>query len=452
MYLNTNLSALQAENSLQGTMGGLGTTEQQIATGNALANPATDPAAGMITTLSQGQLGAMSQASRNVAQGIALLNTANGAVQGDIQIVQQMQQLAVQASNGTNTPQDRADLQAQVQALAKQIDQNGQVQYNGLSIFAPPSTAPSWKAVPWPSTTVEDAMGGQYGSFSALSGNLPSTSGGTPVEYVAQAYLNVIPSDAMSHVGITVIGYPATVAGTNAGYENFGPYATSYEGDGPHAGPAFYLSQVAATVPASGTFTVSSASTSADHGAFSVVATGVSGPPITFTIHYRATPTGQGAYEAASIFGYSPGGVSTALGTGTASGLDLQIGGRNVQANRMPLHLPTLTASSLGLASVALDTPTATANAITGIQAALSHLTNVQAGIGAQLDQLQAQAGNLATGQTQAAVGQAALGDTNLASATSQAARQQILMQTGMAALVQANQQPHAILSLLQSV
>lgn len=403
MYLNTNLSALQAENSLSTTMGGLGTTEQQIATGNALANPATDPAAAMITTLSQGHLGAMTQASNNVAQGIDLLNTANGAIQGDIQIVQQMQQLAVQASNGTNTPQDRADLQAQVQALAKQIDQNSAVAYNGQPLLTGALSASP--AIDMKSTTIFRPNA----SFSTYPGS---------AQIISETGLPTMPKPSDEYI------LHLSRASTAGNYGTGGTINNNWiEALGPNA-PAVYDYVKYTPTPATvGVVTLGGTT----HGkAWSIAA------------EYDL-PVANTAAQL--VFTLGPGGHALTLQTGSA----------NTQPDQLGISLPALTSTSLGLADLSFTAADGPQSAQVLIAHALSHLTNVQSGIGAQLDQLQAQASNLRTGQTQAAVGQAALADTNLASATSQASRQQILMQTGMAALVQANQQPHAILRLLQS-
>ncbi len=456
MYLDTNVSALYAENSLAATMSAFGTMENQIATGNALANPATNPADSMITTLSQGHLGALTQASQNVAQGVDLLNTVNGAVQSDIQIVQQMQTLAVQASNGTNTSQDRADLQSQIQALASQIDANSQVSYNGQALLTGSSGASqtakaTWAALPWSSTAEESADNGQYGSVSNLvAPNLPTqTATGGPAQYVIAGSLN--PESGPANITITAYASPAEVA--------------SADGAKPD-GLVITLQQASSSVPSSGSIAFNTSKSSIP--GFTITADEVSGGTVspyagpmvsvsfdyTFAYHiYTGTDGLNFADLGATAFSgqaASSGGSGLAA-TNPLNGLALQIGGRNLIPDQAPLNLPAVTAQSLGLASVSFASQADAVTSLNTIESALSHLTTIQSGIGSQLDQLQAQAGNLSTGLMLGQASQASIKDTNLATATAQAAKQQLLMQTGMQALVHADQQSQAVLSLLPS-
>lgn len=476
MYLDTNVSALLTETALSTTMAHLQTTENQAATGNALVDPATNPAASMMATLSQGQLGVIGQASHNVHQGIALLNTASGVVQSDIQMAQQLETLAVQASNSTNTVQDRADLQSQVQALLTQIDQNSQTAYNGIPLFqgasvpdssstnatstSPGSTTPTWQPLAWPNTTEENNLGGQYGSFSTLvQSNLPSlTPAGAPAEYNFNAAVNF--SSPYSGTGNIVIAAYST--GTT-------PQSAQPEG------LWFLLTQASTTVPTSGTLSVSTSDTSIpgytvkayieENGISYAYASGSPGwnGPVSLTFHYQLGLEYNSAgtvshYNGDTIFGFTTAtATSTSSGSGSsggsaaALGITVQSGGSNQAADRTALNLPRLTTHALGLSSVSLATEASAAAGLTQIQSVLRHLTTIQAHIGASLDQLTAQAGNLASAHFQTQAAQATWQDANFATISARMARQQLLMQTGMAALVRSEQQDQAIMTIVKN-
>lgn len=129
-----------------------------------------DPAASTITTLMAGELAGLTQDQANIQQGIDLLNTASGGVQQAVGIAQQLEQLAVQASNGTNSGTDSATLQGQVDALLGQLGTLSQsVTYDGLTLLD--GTDP-WGTSSFISGLTGDAnaVSGQYSLSIALVG------------------------------------------------------------------------------------------------------------------------------------------------------------------------------------------------------------------------------------------------------------------------------------------
>ncbi len=136
MYINTNVSALFAENSLSNTQNTLNTLQQEMSTGYQINSPSNNPSGLAISNLMSGELGAINSATNNATEASNLLNTANGGMQTDVQIVQQIQQLAVQASNSTNNSQDTADIQGQIQQLLVSLDNVGTtLNYNNQQVL-----------------------------------------------------------------------------------------------------------------------------------------------------------------------------------------------------------------------------------------------------------------------------------------------------------------------------
>ena len=159
MIVASDTQALFAETAYAQQASALAVVSQELATGSALANPAQDPAASTITTLMAGELGGLTAAQANIAQGVDLLNTAAGGVSQAVAIAQQLESLAIQASNGTESSGDRSDLQQQVTALLDQLQTlSTSVQYNGIAVLNGGST-------PWSSPILT--------SLSGLSGVAP---------------------------------------------------------------------------------------------------------------------------------------------------------------------------------------------------------------------------------------------------------------------------------------
>ena len=70
----------------------------------------------------RGQIRGLEQSSRNAADGISMIQTAEGALNETTNILQRMRELAVQASNDTNTSSDREEIQKEIDALTEEVD------------------------------------------------------------------------------------------------------------------------------------------------------------------------------------------------------------------------------------------------------------------------------------------------------------------------------------------
>lgn len=209
MYINTNVSALFAENSINATNTTMQTQEQELSTGLAINSPANNPSGLAISNLMQGELGGLTAASQNASQASNLLNTANGGIQTDVQIVQQIQQLAVQASNGTETTQDQQDIQSQINSLLSQVGDNANtINYNGLNLLNGSFGATSTMA-----TTAADSIQVSLG---------PDSGNAAPGTYTANiAYSSAAGGDVVSitnSTGVTVATatYSGASTATNA--------------------------------------------------------------------------------------------------------------------------------------------------------------------------------------------------------------------------------------------
>ena len=119
--INTNVSALFAQQSLKVNERNQSNAMRQLSTGSRI-NTASDDAAGMaigqnMTT----QVRGLNQAVRNLNDGVNMLQTAEGALSESSNMLQRMRELAVQASNGTYSVTQRTYLDTEFQALSAQI-------------------------------------------------------------------------------------------------------------------------------------------------------------------------------------------------------------------------------------------------------------------------------------------------------------------------------------------
>jgi hypothetical protein len=100
------------------------------------------------------QVRGLSVASRNANDGISLAQTAEGALGKVGDMLQRMRELAVQASNATNSDSDRKALQAEVSQLSAEIDRVAkQTNFNGQKILDGSFAGAVFKWAPTPATT-----------------------------------------------------------------------------------------------------------------------------------------------------------------------------------------------------------------------------------------------------------------------------------------------------------
>ena len=121
MRINTNVAALNTYSRLSAANASKSDSLAKLSSGKRI-NKAGDDAAGLaISEKMKAQIGGLKQAKRNAQDGISLIQTAEGALSETHSILSRMNDLAVQASNDTLTPEDRNKITKEVDALKKNI-------------------------------------------------------------------------------------------------------------------------------------------------------------------------------------------------------------------------------------------------------------------------------------------------------------------------------------------
>ncbi|PKM88335.1 MAG: hypothetical protein CVU87_07660 [Firmicutes bacterium HGW-Firmicutes-12] len=125
MRINHNIAALNAWRGITQTDSALGKSLEKLSSGLRI-NRAGDDAAGLaISEKMRGQVRGLNQANRNSQDVISMIQTAEGALTETHSILQRMRELAVQASNDTNTSDDRAEMQREINQLSSEINRIG---------------------------------------------------------------------------------------------------------------------------------------------------------------------------------------------------------------------------------------------------------------------------------------------------------------------------------------
>ncbi|HOX92547.1 MAG TPA: flagellin, partial [Spirochaetales bacterium] len=136
MIINHNLSAMYANRQLG--VNNLNTDKgmEKLSSGMRI-NRAGDDASGLaVSEKMRSQIRGLNQASRNAANGVSFIQTTEGYLQSTQDIIQRMRELAVQASNGIYSAEDRMQIQVEVSQLVDEIDRiASHAQFNGMNLL-----------------------------------------------------------------------------------------------------------------------------------------------------------------------------------------------------------------------------------------------------------------------------------------------------------------------------
>ena len=123
MVVQHNMQAMNANRMLNITTGAQSKSTEKLSSGYRI-NRAADDAAGLtISEKMRKQIRGLDQASTNAQDGVSAVQTAEGALTEVHSMLQRMNELAVQAANGTNSKEsDRQAIQDEIDQLTTEID------------------------------------------------------------------------------------------------------------------------------------------------------------------------------------------------------------------------------------------------------------------------------------------------------------------------------------------
>jgi flagellin len=136
LFVNTNVSSLNATRQLFTSSNNLSTAFERLSSGFRI-NSAKDDAAGLqISNRLTTQILGLDQAVRNANDGISLSQTIEGALAETTSALQRIRVLAVQSQNGINSSSDRVALQKEVIALKNEMSRiSSTTQFGGVNVL-----------------------------------------------------------------------------------------------------------------------------------------------------------------------------------------------------------------------------------------------------------------------------------------------------------------------------
>jgi flagellin len=419
-----NLSAVYAENNLNNSNNSLNTVLQQLSSGSKINSGADDAAGLSLVDGLQANQTALTQSQTNAQEGAGLLQVADGALSQVTSLLNRAVTLATEASNGTlNTTQDAAANQ-EYQSILSEINNIGTTTtYNQDQVFG----------------------GGQVGIYTGDSSNAGASLDNLNISTLSASNLGDT-GGAMSYSsGENVFLNLSNGTGqtTNASLtDTLDSTTMTITYKNPDNSTGTVVTSAATTIGglidainASGrglTATFTSAAAAGDAGGGTDMGIMISGnvgtaAPTTSKQEVGITTggydTSQGATAASALVADNNGGIATisyaATGHGSLNGTDL---------------------SDQGDAE----------SALTALNTAITDVAAQDGYVGAQINTLNAVSQVLSTQQENVQSAQNAVQATDYASATSNMSKYEILSQTGISALAQANSMEQEVTKLLQ--
>jgi flagellin len=396
MSIRTNVSSLNAQRALFNAGNDLNKSMQRLSSGFRINSSADDAAGLAISTKMQSQIGGLNQAAMNAQDGISMIQSGEGALDEITSSLQRMRDLAVQGANATLSDTDRGTINTEVQALLTNINNiAAHTQFNGQSLL----TGALSTAQNTATSTVLTGM------------NL------TTNDTASITSIDVSKATAATTYTLTTSGAGIQMAATINGVATTQTIAVNVLAAGQSQTFDFSSFGVKFTTAATGATTV--AGTQADLTT-KTIATGAGSGAAAFQVGANANET-----ESATFFNAQVNALNTS-GAGEYSNLAAALttfGGATTVAN----------ASSL----------------ITNVDAVIGKLVSSRAVLGAAQNSLQHTMNNVKVMSDNLSASNSRIRDVDVAAESSAMTRAQIISQSAVSVLAQANQMPQLALKLL---
>ena len=418
-----NLSALYAENSLNNTNSSLQTVLQQLSSGSKI-NSGSDDAAGLsLVNGLQANSTALTQSATNATEGVGLLQVADGALSQVTNLLNRAVTLATETANGTlNTSQEAAANQ-EYQSILSEINSIGQTTtYNSQQVFT--GAAAGTNIFTGDSSTSGSSIDNLY--FAPLSSTTVGDSGGSVVQSNSGQFVDL--SLAATSV-LTTAGASADAVTGNLVFTITNPDATTSTITTTATTVGGLISEINKDGLAGVTASLTTAGAVGDP-AGATTALADTGILITNTNASVGITDG-------TLLDTTTGEAATSLvaSTKATETISYQRG-----ANEQTTNLASTDLTSQGNAQAAL----------TQVSAAISNVAAQRGYLGAQVNTLNAVSQVTTTQQENITGAQNAVQATDYAAATTQLSKFEILSQTGISALAQANSLQQEVTKLLQ--
>ncbi|MDX6151710.1 flagellin [Marinococcus sp. PL1-022] len=459
MIINHNLGAMNAQRQMSTNQNNMSDSMEKLSSGLRI-NRAGDDAAGLaISEKMRGQIRGLEQADRNAQDGISLIQTAEGALNESHSILQRMRELSVQSSNDTNTSEDRAEIQKEVDQLTSEIDRiANSTEFNTKKLLNGDSGA---KVNFSSNANVDVASATEKTAAGTYSLEVTTIAEQAAVDSTGFANTDLVQSDGAKTVEINgrsiSFDYDADDAAATA--DNFknavnnASIGVSVTGDNTNLsiksdnyGSDANVTVTANTITEEFGLTSDTTTDASDNGVdvggeIDGVAAGGKGLTLTGTGDTTGLTVKLSAAAATS---------ATAKGNIDVSqnALTAQIGANEGQ--EMSINLKSMGSADLNVNSIDVTSQDGASAAITTLDDAIKSVSAERSKLGAYQNRLEHTINNLGTSAENLTAAESRIRDVDMAKEMMNMTKNNILSQASQSMLAQANQQPQSVLQLLQ--
>ena len=395
MRINNNISAVDAQRNLMMTGMTLSKSVERLSSGLRI-NRAADDAAGLsISEKLRAQVRGLVQAQRNAQDGISMIQTAEGALTEVHSMLHRMRELGLQAANDSLSPEDRTNVNAELQQLKAEINNiSSTTKFNGKQLLT---------------GSLVTALGGATGTDLIVGDQLTTTA------VASITAINVSAAKAGDTYTMT-----STAAGTITMTRGSDSVAQTVN---------------VAAIGANGSQTLD----------FSTLG-------VSFTIQANASGKAQ-ADIVTDLTAAANDTIVTAAGSGSAN---YQIGADasdfiSVSYTRVDVSASGLSALDTALTNFNGSQTVAFAQAlVTAVDTSITSVNSSRSNLGAVQNRLEHTIANVGVAHENLLASESRIRDADMAAEMVTFTKTQILQQAGTAILAQANSAPQSILSLLR--
>ena len=471
MVVQHNLQAMNANRMLNITTGSQSKSAEKLSSGYRI-NRAADDAAGLsISEKMRKQIRGLDQASTNAEDGVSAVQTAEGALTEVHSMLQRMNELAVQASNGTNSQTDRDAIQSEIEQLTTEIDRVAETTKFNETYLLKGDADGATKDVYMKghdaglkgtltdgatSATFKVAAGALDAGKKVTIGGKEYTIGSTKAEADKLADdVDAAATAGTKNMKLTIDGAEYTCkydAGGNSWLDKDGQTVADIKAKIKNGSTVEYDGKSLTVMNDKDTDGVDDSDSSVISAAKAVT---LMTAELTTANNIGATKTAATITAAAG--GYtSDAGIEFTIGKGTAEvaeklNFNLHVGSDADMTNKINVNIETMDSSYLGIKglNVSDDTGVAATYAVDAIADALQKVSDQRSSLGAVQNRLEHTIANLDNVVENTTSAESRIRDVDMAEEMVEYSKNNILAQAGQSMLAQANQATQGVLSLL---
>ena len=459
MVVQHNMQAMNANRMLGTTTKNQAKATEKLSSGYKI-NRAADDAAGLsISEKMRKQIRGLDQASTNAQDGISSVQTAEGALTEVHSMLQRMNELAVQAANGTNSESDRQSIQDEIAQLTTEIDRVAETtKFNETYLLKGNGKATTVQISAKDAGIEGKLLGVGTGTATFTMEALKTGesisigSKGYTIGTVVSDVRTAVPSTVNCTVNINGTEYTVVAAGdvdeSANKYTQADIKAMIKDGDTVIIGTNTYVSMIDAGNDGVGDNDASVITTTK---AYALIQ-----EELKKASSIGADPGHEASVGAANTTAVA-GKVQFTITEGTVNAtqglqIGLHVGADADETNKIAFTIDTMDAAGLGIKGMNLvdGTGAKATYAIDAIADAIAKVSAQRSTLGAIQNRLEHTIANLDNVVENTTSAESEIRDTDMAEAMVEYSKNNILQQAGQSMLAQANQATQGVLSLLQ--